>query len=131
MKTVFIVEDHDATMSMMLILLNERGYSVHGCKTGLEAIAGMQEALPDIILTDYFLAGADGLELARWVRSQPGGHRPKIVLVTAGGAAKVDSIRDRLLELDMEVVHKPFEPDNLYETLLRLSRDLDREDAKG
>lgn len=130
MKSVLVVEDNDSTLAMLLIILNAKGFSVHACKSAEEAQAAMAVKLPDIVLTDYFLSGMDGIALAGWVRSQPGGGRPMIIMLTASEAGRVDSLRPVLAELRVEVVHKPFEPENLYEGMYRLGNEQDRIDSE-
>jgi len=129
MKTVLLVEDNDTMLHMMLILLNAKGYAVRACKTGEEAIASMRDRLPDILLTDYFLPGIDGMQLAAWARQQPNGQRILIMMVTASDASKIDYIRPELVALKMEVKHKPFELDNFYERLSSLAMKQDEADA--
>lgn len=123
MKTILVVEDNSTTLAGMLVLLGAKGYAVQGAKDATEAEDIIEDIMPDIILADYYLNGTDGLMLGEKVREMPNGHKPRLVLMTASDSACIDPLRGRLGAIHMEVLIKPFETDNLYEMLTRLSSE--------
>ena len=49
-------------------------------RSGVEALARVRALSPDVVLTDLFMPGMNGLELTRQLKALPGA--PKVVLVT-------------------------------------------------
>ncbi len=129
MKTVLVVEDNSTTLAGLLVLIGAKGYAVQGSSSAEQADVIIKERMPDIVFTDYFLNCSDGIALGEQIRAMPNGDYPKMVLMTASDGSRLDAYRDKLHELQMEVLIKPFETDNLYELLLRLSREQDEKAA--
>ena len=51
--------------------------------SGDEALATLREARPDLVLTDMWMPGMSGEELAREIRATPDGNKVVILAVTA------------------------------------------------
>ena len=70
---VLVVEDHAAVRDALLSLLTGWGLTVHAAADGEHALAAMQQARFDVVLSDWRLPGAiDGLAVLRATReSQP------------------------------------------------------------
>jgi len=68
---ILIVEDHVESARLMETLLALEGFlprSVHDARTAYDFA---RCARPDLMLVDYIMPGADGLELTRWIRADP------------------------------------------------------------
>jgi PAS domain S-box-containing protein len=80
---VLIVDDEPDTLDMLRTLLELRGASVVTEQSAAQALERLEEAPPDVLLSDIGLPGKDGLELIREVRSLPpdrGGRTPAVAL---------------------------------------------------
>lgn len=80
---VLILEDDPAVSPILRIHLTERGYAVTVCGTAEEAMKVFREAAFPLLFIDLYLPGIDGFSFCRWVRNQPGGDQPVILVGTA------------------------------------------------
>jgi DNA-binding NarL/FixJ family response regulator len=79
---VFVVDDTAHVRKMLVQMLELSGFDVVGqAASGQEALAGVAEADPQVIVVDYKMPGIDGIATAREIRA----HRPDqaIILYTA------------------------------------------------
>jgi DNA-binding NarL/FixJ family response regulator len=67
---VLLVDDHALfRRGIASIVAAERGFQVVGeAANGLEALDRARELMPDVILMDIFMPGANGLEATRWIK---------------------------------------------------------------
>jgi len=88
-KHILIVED-DLDISRLLTLeLEEAGFAVTACDTGMRGLAAVRESAPDLIVLDLGLPDLHGTEIARRVRKTS--DTPIIILTAADDVAtKVD-----------------------------------------
>lgn len=84
-----IVDDHAASRAVLRTILQAAGLPCLEASSVEEATRLLCEYRPAYLVTDLRLAGADGVELIRWVASQPVQERPRIVVVSAD---PVDSV---------------------------------------
>jgi CheY-like chemotaxis protein len=65
---ILVVEDERALRKVMELVLQGEGYEVMTANNGREALAMLEQALPDLIISDYVMPEMDGAELVRRVR---------------------------------------------------------------
>lgn len=95
-KRILIVDDEAAILSVLKSSLKKlgAGYEVFIALNGQEALEQLGQYPFDLVITDYKMAGMDGLELIEAVRSlQPGA---RTILMTAYGNDKVEAEAQRL-----------------------------------
>lgn len=80
---ILVVEDDPESLQMMGALLGLWGYQPRLVPAGPAALSAVEEEMPDVILLDLGLPGMDGFEVARRLRSRPGGQDIFIAAVTA------------------------------------------------
>jgi len=119
---VLVVED-DPDMRRYILDLLRPHWSVEGCADGRQALAAVQERLPDLVLADVMLPSMDGFELLRRLRASPRTARVPVILLSAraGGEATLEGLA---AGADDYLV-KPFSPPELLARLrthLELSR---------
>ncbi|MFH1437842.1 MAG: response regulator, partial [Pseudomonadota bacterium] len=67
--SIFIVEDHQSMRETLEIFFTRKGWGVHSCPNGKEAIAKLKSSPPfDLVITDLVMPGAVGREVLRVVR---------------------------------------------------------------
>jgi len=116
---ILVVEDSDVIREVMTLLLEGEGYSVISTDRGPDAVQLAQRELPDVVTLDLALAGSDGRDVLRRLKSDPATARIPIVIVSAFTEAL--QAPDRWYADD--VIPKPFEINDL---LVRLERLIDR-----
>jgi len=80
---ILVVDDDPAIVRLVAQLLVTNGYSVREACNGREALEAIQEACPDLIVSDWDMPEIDGLELSRRIRQDELPHYVYILLLTA------------------------------------------------
>ena len=83
MKRVLLVDDEYELLEALSFALTYAGYEVDCARDGCDALAHMQEQLPDIVVTDLMMPDMDGASLCRSVRRHPQWARIPIALHTS------------------------------------------------
>ena len=94
-QRILVVEDAADLREIVKELLEELGHEVEVAEDGAKGLARLLEMRPDVALVDVGLPGIDGYELARRVRSAPGGAALYLVALTGygGSDAKTEAQR--------------------------------------
>jgi PAS domain S-box-containing protein len=104
-RHILFVDDEEPLVLLATRTLEEHGYRVSGCASGVDAIAAfMRDPLDfDIVVTDLNMKGMSGLQLARQLRA----FRPELPVLLASGDVD-DDLRRRAAEAGVsEVLFKP------------------------
>ncbi len=120
--TLFVVEDDPSIRFGLEEVLSGAGYRVHSCADGGEALRGIAEHLPDLLVLDVMLPGVSGYDIARQLRKAA--CRIPILMLTAKGQ-EIDKVVGLKAGAD-DYVTKPFGINELLariEALLRRTRD--------
>jgi signal transduction histidine kinase/ActR/RegA family two-component response regulator len=84
-QRVLIIEDNVDVAKALRVLVTSIGHVVQTAHDGPSGIALLETFTPDVLLLDIGLPGMSGYEVARRVRSMPGGKKIRIVAVTGWG----------------------------------------------
>jgi two-component system CheB/CheR fusion protein len=115
---ILVVDDNVEVAEVLTMLLDTLGYQAHAVHDGDSAIEAARVQVPDAILLDIGLPGANGYEVARQIRKQPGLER--VLLVALSGYGQEED-RQRSFEAGFdEHVVKPATVDVLERILARL-----------
>lgn len=117
--SVLLVEDDADTRAFLATLLRKSGAFVRGASSVDEALALLDEAMPDIIVSDLAMPGRDGFDLVRTIRAREHGQpRLPMLAVTASGVGRD---REHALEAGFdEYLRKPVESDTLLQAIVQL-----------
>ena len=125
--SVLLVEDEAAQRRLIADILGREGHEVREAGTVAEALAAIDEKVPDLILCDWRMPGRDGGELLDEVRGRALGCA--FVVMTAYGsiAHAVDAVRRGA----DDYLGKPFEREALLLAVKRVlkTRRLERENV--
>jgi len=80
---ILIVEDCDDHGALLLHTLMKHGYVVKVAMNGRQALAMMQEQVPNIVFTDIMMPEMDGFELCREIKKDPELALIPVILLTA------------------------------------------------
>lgn len=114
--SILVVDDELSNAEVLALILHEEGFQVMVAGDGRQALERIEEAAPDLLITDYMMPGMSGVELARAVRQLPR-HRNLPVLLMSGAAASTLSMHDQDFDA---FLRKPFD----IEALLRAVQSL-------
>jgi signal transduction histidine kinase len=84
-RRILLVDDSDDTSGMLAILFRRQGHAVAIAADGRQALAALEEGLPEIAFIDIGLPDMDGYQLAEAIRALPGGDQIMLVAVTGYG----------------------------------------------
>ena len=82
-STVLIAEDDRAALKFVTIYLESIGANVITATDGRDAIAKYDESKPDIVITDFSMPHANGLEVIEHIRKQNNHYWTPIIVLSA------------------------------------------------
>jgi chemosensory pili system protein ChpA (sensor histidine kinase/response regulator) len=110
-----VVDDSITVRRVTQRLLERNGMRVATAKDGVDALAVLQEHVPDIILLDIEMPRMDGYELAAQVRNDPRLSDIPIVMITSRVGEKH---RARAIELGVnDYLGKPYQENQLLDAI--------------
>ncbi len=117
MLKILLVEDERINRITLQKLLEHAGHAVTSVEDGKAGLEAVQSETWDVVLTDYRLPGADGLEILEEVkRVSP---TTQVLIMTA--FATVENALSALKMGAFDYLTKPFDPDELFHHLARIS----------
>lgn len=120
MRKILVAEDERNLRDGIAEAFREAGHDVVEAEDGNRAIALIEEQVFDLVITDYKMPGADGLELIRRLRMV--NEDTAVIMITAYGTVEGAVQAMRLGAYDY--ILKPF---NLEELELKAGRALDHQ----
>lgn len=124
-RKVLIVDDEAAIREMIVLALEMAGYETLEASDGVQGLRMVQTQHPDLILLDWMMPGASGLEIARKIRKSEEHKDIPIIMLTA--KEDEDAKITALSHVD-DFITKPFSP---RELVARLKAILRRTTPKG
>lgn len=101
---IAVVEDNPDNRMLVQALLEDR-YELSEYETGKEAVEGLPDDMPEVILLDISLPEMDGTEVLEWLRGQDGLKEIPVIALTAHA---MSGDREKYLSLGFnEYVTKP------------------------
>ncbi len=94
-KRILVIEDQELNRKVVRIVLQSKGYTVVEATDAVEAIASLEDAMPQLILMDIALPGQSGEELARRIKANLAWVDIPIIALTA---AAMSGDRERILK---------------------------------
>ena len=117
-KRILVVDDSVTVRKVTTRLLERHGYEVFTAKDGVDAIATLQDHIPDLMLLDIEMPRMDGFEVASIVRHDSRLQHVPIIMITSRTGSKH---KNRALSIGVnEYMGKPFQEDSLLATIDKL-----------
>ena len=118
-KTVLTIDDSRTMRDMLLMALEDAGYTVILAVDGVDGLETLASKGADVIITDINMPRMDGIDFIEGVRADPN-HRttPVLVLTTESDAEK--KARTRAAGATGWIV-KPFDPAKLVDAVRRVA----------
>jgi len=120
--TVMVVDDSITVRKVTARLLERNDMNVVTAKDGVDAVAKLQEHVPDIMLLDIEMPRMDGFELATHVRNEARLRDIPIIMITSRTG---DKHRQRAMQIGVNrYLGKPFQESELLENIKGLLEEL-------
>ena len=122
---VLVVDDEPAVRQVLAAAIGKAGYPVETAGSASEALAKLDKAAFDVVLSDVFMPITDGIELLKLARAR--GHAATFIMVTA--FASVDSAIDAIKAGAWDYITKPVRNEEILHRLEQIDalRDLREE----
>jgi len=118
---IMVVDDSITVRKVTARLLKRQGMEVLTAKDGVDAVAQLQENIPNLMLLDIEMPRMDGYELAIQVRNTPNLKHIPIIMITSRSGAKH---RSRAEKIGVNrYLGKPFNEKELLQTINALLKE--------
>ncbi|MEM7020387.1 MAG: response regulator [Pseudomonadota bacterium] len=118
LKTIMVVDDSITVRKVTARLLKRQGMEVLTAKDGLDAVAQLQDHIPDLMLLDVEMPRMDGFELAQRMRGNDDWKHIPIIMITSRTGVKH---RERAAKIGIDKhLGKPFNETELLEHIHNL-----------
>ena len=115
-RIVVYIEDDLEMIDLVTLILNRRGFQVHGAHGGRNGLDLVNKEIPDLVLLDLMMPGMDGWEVFQQIKANDKTRHIPVIIITA----KAQDI-DRVLGLHIakvdDYICKPFRPQELIESI--------------
>ena len=118
---VLVVDDSAVMRAMIVRTLRVSGLpigEVHHAADGAEALRRLREAWVDLMLLDINMPVMNGEEVLERLRADPETADLRVIVVSTEGS---DARIERLAAAGAAFVRKPFAPETLRDTVLRIT----------
>lgn len=116
---ILIAEDEPALRFLLLETLEDEGYQVTEAEDGGLAREKLAEQPYDLIILDYMMPEATGIEVCEWLRASDSVNVDKPVILLTAKAQEKDRIRAEQAGITL-YISKPFSPLQLLDAVEEL-----------
>ena len=116
--SILIVDDDLNNRRFLSRVLEQAEYNVLQATSGMEALRQIYAQQVDLVITDIFMPGMEGLELIRGIKKS----RPNLNIIAISGALDATLLKELELCEVTAALHKPFGPQTLLEVIAALKR---------
>jgi DNA-binding response OmpR family regulator len=118
-QKVLIVEDSDEMRELYAFVLARAGFDVVEAGDGEAALRLLDEARPDVLVTDIRTPGLNGLDLIHCVRGTEEWADLPVVAISGGGD---EWLAEAAAQGATLTLRKPLEPNRLLATVITLAK---------
>ena len=119
-KKVLVVEGSSTTRKVIVLTLQQRGYSVVEAGDGLEALSRLNEEKPNLILLEIILPKMDGHKILTIIKDNPEFRDIPIIMLTSKDGF-MNKMKNKLAG-SAAYLTKPFKPERLLSTVEKYLR---------
>lgn len=123
---ILVVDDEPAIRSFLVRVLEQAGYEVQAANDGREALARLETAPYDLLLTDIKMDHLGGVELLQAARNR----YPDLAVILLTGHATVPSAITALREGAYDYLLKPVKNEEIVATVAAGLRERDRQQRR-
>lgn len=115
MSKILVVDDDDAILEVIKIILEGSNFEVVINSEPAETIEKVEAEKPDLLLMDVWMSGVDGTDIAKQLRESKQHSKLPIILISA--KQDTDGSRSKLAD---DYIEKPFDMDDLISRVQKL-----------
>ncbi len=113
--TILVVDDSPTVRKLISSKLERHGHTVVSAVDGMDALAKINEVVPDLILLDITMPRLDGYQVCKLIRNNESTKGIPIVMIS-GKDGFFDKVRGRMAG-STDFISKPFGPETLMKML--------------
>jgi CheY-like chemotaxis protein len=111
-KTVLLADDNEGIVASLSMVLRYGGYQVTSMMNG-EEVKKIEAPFPDLILLDIWMAGVNGLDLCKYLKSREDTKNIPIIMISA-----YPDSHDTAIEAGAnDFIEKPYTMDKMLSTV--------------
>lgn len=114
-KTIMVVDDSATIRKLVSAKLEKHGHKVVMAVDGMDALAKLEDAVPDLILLDITMPRLDGYQVCKLIRANDNTRFVPVVLIS-GKDGFFDKVRGKMCG-STTYITKPFGPEMLLRTV--------------
>jgi DNA-binding response OmpR family regulator len=85
-EIALVIEDHSDISALFCTVMEEAGFQTESILTGDEATVRLTEVVPDVVILDLHLPGAQGDQILHQIRSDARLAETRVIVITAYSA---------------------------------------------
>ena len=109
--TVYFIDDSATMREVIKIAFRRENINVVACHDAATALAEIEAAKPDIVITDVIMPDKDGYDVCQHIKSHPALAKTPVILMS-GVVNRAVAERAFAVKAD-ELLRKPFQPQDL------------------
>jgi CheY-like chemotaxis protein len=109
--TVYFIDDSATMREVIKIAFRRENINVVACHDAATALGEIQEARPDVVITDVIMPEKDGYEVCQYIKNHPDLGKTPVILMS-GVVNRAVAERAFAVKAD-ELLRKPFQPQDL------------------
>jgi twitching motility two-component system response regulator PilG len=113
--TVLVVDDSPTVQKIVSVTLSRHGYNVEVSSNAMQALAKLNDFIPDIIFLDINLPHMDGYQLCKIIKGNDLTKEVPVVMLS-GKDGFFDKMRGKMVGAT-DYITKPFEPNTLVSAI--------------
>lgn len=117
-EKIMVVDDEEDVTFLLSSLFEFHDFSVKTHNNSKNVMADLETGGYALIVVDFMMPGLDGLNLCEHIRKSDKTKNIKIVMLTAKELTAQE--HKRLLELNVAIVKKPYQPNELVAHILEM-----------
>ena len=123
-KRIFVVDDEKVIADTLAAILRRAGYEASVFYDAQSALAQVEAARPELVISDVVMPGMSGLDMAVLIRER----HPECKVLLFSGQASTLSILDMVGRrgYDFELLAKPIHPTDLLAKVASVDDESDR-----
>lgn len=112
-RTVLIADDSPTVRKLVTLTLERHGHRILAAVDGMEALARLNDEIPDLILLDITMPRMDGYQVCKTIKASQATKNVPVVMLS-GKDGLVDKMRGRMAG-STDHIAKPFNPVELLQ----------------